>query len=513
MSPSERLNMQKIAILYDASQAVLSTFDLDEVLHRILSIMRDYFQLENGAIFLLDRRTQRLVRRIHCGDSGTAAIDIGMGEGLIGAAAKLKRPVYAPDVSRDPRYVNSIASTKSEVAIPLMLRDDVVGVLDCQSDHLSFFENEMVDLLTLFSTQASIAIQNAKLHALEQQHAAQLEAINAVARQTTAVTETRELLGKACLLILQNFSADHVALFLREDKQFVMRAQSGKLTPRFQEGTPLPDGMTQALEVVSAESPVLVKDVSRAQNYVPAFEESQSELFLPLVSFGESIGILALASAHKDAFQESDLGPLESVSDICATAIQNANYFERVRQLAYRDGLTGVFNRRYFETKILEELSRAERHGSPISILMIDIDGFKPLNDEFGHLLGDEVLRQVSSIFLHSTRKSDAVCRYGGDEFALLLPNTSLGNAVSVAEKLRKRIASWDFPGVPRPVTITCGVAEGPAQGATRDGIMQSADAALYAAKQAGRNRVAVAESAERPALVQSAHAPERNGS
>jgi diguanylate cyclase (GGDEF)-like protein len=211
---------------------------------------------------------------------------------------------------------------------------------------------------------------------------------------------------------------------------------------------------------------------------------------IPLVAFGQTLGVLVLDSDKKDAFNAQDVQPLESVADICATAIQNAHYVERVKQLAYLDGLTGIFNRRYFELRIMEEIERARRFEAGMALLMIDIDQFKRLNDEFGHLLGDEVLRQVSSIFHQQLRKIDVVCRYGGEEFAILLSQTDAEHAMQVAEKLRKLIDEWEFPGVPRTVTISVGVASFPEDGLTRDELVRAADAGLYAAKQAGRNCV-----------------------
>jgi diguanylate cyclase (GGDEF)-like protein len=128
-----------------------------------------------------------------------------------------------------------------------------------------------------------------------------------------------------------------------------------------------------------------------------------------------------------------------------------------------------------------------------MAVIMVDIDQFKRLNDEFGHLLGDEVLRQVSSLFYQQLRKIDVVCRYGGEEFAILLSQTSLKHAMGVAEKLRKLVETWQFPGVPRSVTISAGTATYPDHGTTRDELVQAADSGLYAAKQAGRNCVRVA--------------------
>jgi diguanylate cyclase (GGDEF)-like protein len=214
---------------------------------------------------------------------------------------------------------------------------------------------------------------------------------------------------------------------------------------------------------------------------------------IPLVSFGQVLGVLALDSSKTDAFRDGDLQSLESVADICATAIQNAHYVERVKQLAYLDGLTGIFNRRFFEMRILEEIERARRFDTGMAVIMADIDQFKHLNDEFGHLLGDEVLRQVSSLFHQQLRKIDVVCRYGGEEFGILLTQVNGQHALSVAQKLRRIVESWQFPGVPQTVTVSAGVAALPEHGNTRDELVKAADSALYAAKQAGRNRVFMA--------------------
>ncbi len=482
--------MQKIAILYDASQAVLSTFDLDEVFQHILRIMRDYFQLEHSSILLLNSKSGELeLRSISSSSAGTSQRSVRVGEGIIGSAVKLKRPVYSNDVLNDPRSVSAFPSTRSELAIPLMLRDEVAGVLDCQSDRLKFFDNETTDLLMLFSTQASIAIQNAQLYALEQRRAKQLEAINTIARQTTEVTDIRRLLDKIVLQIVESFRVEEASILLFENGLLVPRAYQGTLTPLLPLGEPLSQINSAWQHAVSTNVPVVIDDVSRESDFQPAFAETRSELVLPLVSFGHTIGALTLESSSVEGLSRDDVKPLESVADISAAAIQNAYYFERVKQLAYRDGLTGVYNRRFFESRMLEEIERAQRHGHPLSVLMVDIDGFKKLNDEFGHLLGDEVLKQVSRMFLNQTRKSDVVCRYGGDELALLLPESTGASAITVAEKLRRAVSEWDFPGVPRPVTLSIGVAEFPAHGGNRDELIRSADGALYSAKQAGRNR------------------------
>jgi len=480
--------MNKIAVLYDAGQAVLSTFDLDEVLQRILGIAHDYFHLRNVAIMLLDRQSQELYVRSQIGwDEGQDKIRLPLGQGITGAAAVKKQPVYSPDVSRDTRYFCSAKSTRSELAIPLMLRDEVVGVLDCQSERPHHFDNETIDLLTLFSNQAALALQNARLYSLERQRARQLQAINAIAQQTTAVLDLEELLRRVCELIQDAFRVSHVSLLLKDESDLVLRAHHGTLTPRIPQGGRFPAASEPWASILAENRTVTDVPLASGSGF---FAESASRMRIPLVSFGQTVGILALDSSQPDAFRDGDLQSLESVADICATAIQNAHYVERVKQLAYLDGLTGIFNRRFFELRILEEIERARRYGTGMAIIMADIDHFKRLNDEFGHVLGDEVLRQVSSLFHQQVRKIDVVCRYGGEEFAILLTQAGAQHAIAVADKLRKMVGSWQFPGVPRTVTISAGAAALPDQGLTRDELVRAADSALYAAKQAGRNRV-----------------------
>ena len=490
--------MPKIAVLYEAGQAVLSTFDLDEVLQRILAIARDYFRLPNVAILLLDKQARQLYVRSQVGwDPGKDAIRLGCNEGLTGAAFSKKQPVYAADVSKDARYICAAQATKSELAIPLMVRDEVVGVLDCQSDQLNRFDQETVELLTLFSTQASLALENARLYTLERQRARQLQAINTIAQQSTAVMDLEDLLSRACSVIQQTFQVSHVSLCMREEEDVVMRAHHGELTPCFQGTGRFPANQPPWSEVIAANGTVIERNLSGKPDPVRLFKECESRMSIPLISFGQTHGVLTLHSSRQNAFHENEAQPLESVADICANSIQNAHYVQRVKQLAYLDGLTGIFNRRFFELRIMEEIERARRYGTGMAVIMADIDQFKQLNDEFGHLLGDEVLRQVSSLFHQQVRKIDVVCRYGGEEFAILLTQTNEQQAMTIADKLRKLVAEWQFPGVPRTVTISAGVAAFPSHGKTRDEIVRAADSGLYAAKQAGRNRVCLSTRAQ----------------
>jgi diguanylate cyclase (GGDEF)-like protein len=481
--------MQKIAILYDASQAALSTFDLDQVLQQILNVVHNYFHVAKISVFLLDESKQELIvqRRVGFSDHD-GEVRVPVGSGIVGKAAAEKRPIWGEHPSGEPGVSGSRRA--AQLAIPLMVKDEVLGVLDCQSDTADKFDTDSIDLLTLFSTQASLAVQNARLHSLERSRARQLQAINTIAQQMTIVLDLQELLAKVCSLIGQAFEVDHVSVLLREDKDLVLRAHQGKLTALVPDQGRIPAELGPWNRILMGSKVMIENDLKPRGSSSSLFQETRSRMSIALVSFGQTLGVLVLDSARENAFDSGFQQTLESLADICATAIQNAQHVERVRQLAYLDGLTGIFNRRFFEMRITEEIERANRFESTLAVIMVDIDQFKRLNDEFGHLLGDEVLRQVSSIFSEHLRKIDVVCRYGGEEFAILLPETNSHNALQVADKLRRFVERWDFPGVPRPVTVSAGAATFPEHGSIRDELVKAADAGLYAAKQAGRNCV-----------------------
>lgn len=483
--------MKEIARAFDTTQP--ANFDLDAVLEQVLTLAHDRYRLPQVAVFLLDPATGEL--RIRKSMGWTAdTVRIPAGEGIIGQAAILNRTLCVPDVSKHEGYVPLIADTRSELSIPLMAGGRLRGVLDFQSDQEKQFNGDLIGLLTLCSTHVSLALSHAWMCERNQKLAAQLEAISTIARQTTAVTELNELLARFCALVLHSFPVDHVALLLVEGERLVLRSHCGKLSLLIPESQQVAANAGICGRALVTQNPELSNNVKLERNYVGWFADVNSELCLPLISFGKSIGALCLFSTAQDAFDTSELDAAESIADICAAAAQNAIYFDNVRHLADRDGLTGVFNRRFFETRVVHELERASRYRSVISLMMIDLDEFKSLNDQFGHQMGDSVLRQVSEIFARKLRKADIICRFGGDEFAILLPETTADRAYATAEKLRSEVAGINFPGVARVISLSIGVACSPDNGRNRDELLKAADEALYCAKQAGRNRTVIAQ-------------------
>ena len=177
---------------------------------------------------------------------------------------------------------------------------------------------------------------------------------------------------------------------------------------------------------------------------------------------------------------------------------QLEDLLDKVNFMAITDSLTGLYNRRRFLDVLTTEYERAKRYGTPFSLVMLDIDYFKKINDNFGHVVGDTVLKEISEILLKGIRDIDTAARYGGEEFMLILPNTDKDHARIVAERIRQAIETYDFTGLDRKISASIGISGMPdASIADEDRLIRCADFGLYRAKQLGRNRTVVAEALE----------------
>ena len=213
-------------------------------------------------------------------------------------------------------------------------------------------------------------------------------------------------------------------------------------------------------------------------------------------SFERLEGVLLVDnSLSGNPVSDEAVAALSVVSQMVALAICNSKHFQKTLASAIRDELTGLYNRRYFNERLLEEIERSRRYGEVVSLISCDIDHFKRVNDTHGHPAGDRVLALLAAILRNSLRKSDVIARYGGEEFVILLPDTTKEQARETAEKLRLRVAGTEIPhdGISLRITISCGVATLGENGNSSEALLDMADKALYAAKFRGRNQVCVA--------------------
>jgi diguanylate cyclase len=212
-------------------------------------------------------------------------------------------------------------------------------------------------------------------------------------------------------------------------------------------------------------------------------------LTIPLdLGHGQPQGLISLDRPRDRRYPDrATIRALELFADQCAAAIARAQLHNQMEQLASTDPRTGLHNRRALASTIASDLARAGRSGQPYSILFCDLDHFKQLNDRWGHAIGDQMLQQVAATLRQRVRRGDFVARYGGDEFVVLLPDTTLAAACVVAEELRERVGA---DATSRPITISIGAAAAEPGDEDWAELVAAADAAMYLAKQQGRNRV-----------------------
>jgi len=221
-------------------------------------------------------------------------------------------------------------------------------------------------------------------------------------------------------------------------------------------------------------------------------------LCLPLTVQGETLGVLSLmdGTPRQGTHQMSHQQLAITVGEAIKLSLSNLRLREELRQQAVHDPLTGLFNRRYLDETLPRELYRAQRQKLPLCVVMLDIDGFKQFNDSFGHGPGDALLREFAGVLREHLRKSDISCRYGGDEFLLVLPDSSIADTQQRVEQIR--VFLRELQQVPHGeqeqgvITLSAGIASVPEHGSTMSELLKAADEAMYAAKQAGRDRIVV---------------------
>jgi diguanylate cyclase (GGDEF)-like protein len=322
-----------------------------------------------------------------------------------------------------------------------------------------------------------------------------LEILNASARRFSASLQREELVEavarETCKAIPEAEAVTLVHRSTGRDSELVIDAYD-RLRDKFSRH-PMRPGEGAAGAVMKAAATRRIDDfaMSDVATDTPS-HGMHSWLGVPLFMYGDCDGVIAVQSSRIGAFKAEHQRLIESLALQIAASLQNAHLYE----LAMVDGLTGLFVRRYFDARIEEEIERSRRYGTPFSVIMLDVDDFKNLNDTYGHLVGDRVLRAIANVIKAQVRGVDTAARYGGEEMAVILPRTEMVGAYNLAERIREAIAELrvttdDDPPRALGVTASLGISAFP-ESKAQDGVdlVRRADKALYRAKKTGKNRV-----------------------
>ena len=431
-----------------------------------------------------------------------------MGEGFTGWVALHGEPLLVNDANADPRGV-SIEGTddvdESMLVVPMRYDRTVVGVITLSKLGLGQFGAEDQQLLSILADQAATALESARLLARSQDLAGELRRLLDMSSQLSGSLDPRQV---------ANLIARHVAAALGFEECAISywdrpheRVVSLGYYPESAIETMDPffdvSGYPETVRVLERQEVAIIdtEDPAADPSEVALLRRDGKRglLMLPLVAKDQSIGLVELFAATPVHLTDQRLQLARTMANEAAMALENARLYEDARNLADRDPLTGFYNHRFLHERLGEEVVRAQRARRPVSVLMLDLDDFKLVNDTFGHLFGDRVLTWTAELIRSTLRGSDIPARYGGDEFAIILPETDHDEARRAAERILEAFREKAFVGEQRgpvPISASIGVATYPQHGRTPTELIAASDGALYTVKRDGGHDAAVAAEA-----------------
>ncbi len=475
---------------------------VEEVSAALCSQTQRVVAFDNARVYVLreDGRTLDPVAfRPHAREyHGESAADLRatVGEGITGWVAATGQQLIIDDAARDPRAVQVPGSAdlpeESMLLAPLRSESRVIGVVVLSRLGLARFSDDELRLLGVLADQAAVAIENARLLAERDRHVAELAALLDISQAGGGATDERDL---ASVLSGKLREAAHMdaCLISRWDEV------SGKLAPIGAHGRPL-IGPERDLAVHRTLRRVLLQDECVwLDPSVDTLEQAElsrlrqlggaATLLLPLSIAGRVTGLVELITESVGRrFHDGETALLRTMANQVAASLENARLVRQLRDAAETDLVTGVYSHRHLQDRIRQETARAARAHSPLSVLMVDLDDFKRINDDYGHQAGDRVLRSIAGALRAAVRTSDVVARYGGDEFVVVMPDTDFAEASRVAERAEAAVAELEHlmaDGTTVRVTCSVGLALHPRDGRSGKELLRAADAQMYTHKRA----------------------------
>ncbi len=414
---------------------------------------------------------------------------IVIGVGVIGRAASTRTTQFVPDVLADPDYRAARDDVRSEVAAPILHGGELLGVINLEGTLARPIGTSHVALAEMLARSIAAALRSATL---DEERGARLRAIERVLDVSRGLVS--DLDRSRTMRAVVEAAAD---LLDAETVVIAGRARDGSFRVEHELTTaavPPAPGRTlsaddaQALEAIETGTSVV------AASDDPAGSIGPSVLALP-IRIGGAVAAVLVVSRPTGA---PPFGPLEHrIADLLvvqvAVALHNAEQHATVTDAAVRDPLTGLLNRRFFDEAVETAFATARRSGTPLSLIVLDLDRFSAVNNEHGHAAGDAVLRRVAQAMAGALRVGDVVARYGGEEFVVIAPGADTTRAVAVAERVRAAVAAttpMPADGTASAITVSAGVASMLGDELDGHALFRAADSALLAAKRAGRDRV-----------------------
>lgn len=503
-----RAQLAELQALFEVGQRAAS-LDLDGTLHAVAAAIQRLTTADSTAIYLgrPDREALELValtydRRLYPADyeERLRRVPVDRGQDLVGWVAEHREPLLIGDVHRDtrPRPVPGLPlEARAAIVVPIIAENRLLGVIRAAKLGAHSFTQDHFRLALTLATQSALALAATNAHRDQARHIDELGALYETSLSLSEASTLDEVLNVVLRKAVQITQADAGLIWRGTAEGTARLAESHNLDSSAvaallsQRSSGLEDEMS------GGGPPVLVEDLHADGRlaWSAAVPHLRSLAGVPLRSERVAYGSLFVLHARPGFFRPENVRRLEVVAAQAASALARARAFEEARRLAITDELTGCYNTRYFTERLAEEVERAKRYGHALSLIMIDSDSLKIVNDRFGHEEGNRHLVEVANTIRQHVRSTDIVARFGGDEFLILQPETELAAALVTADRIRAAAGRpfTSASGATVEVSVSGGVAAYPASADSANELFRQADHALYVSKRRGKNVVASA--------------------
>lgn len=483
---------------------------VDAVNHGIyagLSLLKHGLRAHTAVLLWMDVRNDKLhIKELVSDSDALIEAPIEPAKGVIGGITRRREPVNLRDVRpgfRGISYYRRNEDVTSFLGVPVIEEGHLRGVLCVDRIDGRNFDDTDIELVAEVATHLVRTIENERLFTTIERSKYELSRFFDASRRLNGTLTPQQVYDVAleCVGDLAPYEFAAITSYdpiLKRHRVVAVdhAADFGEIVESW-----------QGLDFESNTG--LVSMVVKNRHYLPfggqlrdgpavlftrdeVLEGLQSMLVLPLIVSDKPIGTFIVAHRRPNQFAAERREMLEVVANQVAVTLQNASFYAQMEEMATTDGLTGLANHRTFQTRLDETIARHRRQNRKFCLLLTDIDHFKPVNDTHGHTVGDEVLRQVSRCFEANLRETDLPCRYGGEEFAIILDDTELEGARVIANRVREEVAKLAFTSDVGgfSCTISMGLTEWPSDAEHKQHLIELADQALYVSKDGGRNRV-----------------------
>jgi diguanylate cyclase (GGDEF)-like protein len=482
-------SQERLRGIYQLSERLAQIQTAGELLEESVHVIRENFNYEHVVIFL--REGNELVVRGY--DTTLPEEEVRFEDfkrlpierGICGWVVRTGQSALVGDVLKDPRYVEGHPAIRSELAVPIVEGDEVLGVVNIESVHPNAFTREDQELLEALARQLGVALS-------ELRHREQLQKVNEFLRELNETRDFEQLLHRiverAIEMLRPKADAGSVILYDEERQVYKFWIAIGRDIERLRQ---VEYREEELMKVLHPDRPTILTRAIQLDNPITRRIREQlkmpppgSTIVLPIHD-PETDRVIAFFNVNnleeEGVFTEDDAQKLWDLREEITAAVLRVRDRERLRQMALHDALTGAYSRYYLSEFFKIERERAKRSGRPISLVMADVDRFFEVNDRFGHPTGDRVLKEIAQLLVKNVRSGDVVVRYGGDEFLIVMPETTREEAERVMERLCRALEAWD-PGLTGlEFSISFGVASWTPDGEeTLEQVLERADAFMY---------------------------------